>query len=72
MFNLALQYGMAHDWGMSWIKPLHKGEDANNVKNYCTIMVVSLMAKLFGCIMEMKISEWAENNDKRALRQAGF
>ena len=23
VFNLVLQYGMAHDWGINWIKPLH-------------------------------------------------
>ena len=72
MFNLALQHGMVHDWDTNWIKPLHKGGDVNNVNNYRTIMVGSLMEKLFGCIMEMKISEWVENNGKRALGQAGF
>ena len=72
MFNLALQYGMAHGWGMNQIKPLHKGGYANNVNNYHTIMVGSLIENLFGCIMERKISEWAKNNGKRALRQARF
>ncbi|RYA40130.1 hypothetical protein, partial [Enterobacter cloacae complex sp. GF14B] len=56
MFNLALQHGMPHDWSANWIKPLHKGGDVNNVNNYHTLMVGSLMEKLFGCIMEMKIS----------------
>ena len=56
----------------NWIKPLHKGGDVNNVNNYRTIMVGSLMAKLFGCIMESKISVWAEKNGKRAYGQAGF
>ena len=40
--------------------------------NYQTIMVGSLMAKLFGCIMESKISAWAENNGKRVYGQPGF
>ena len=44
---------------------LHKDGDVNNVNTYGTIMVGSLMAKLFGCIMESKISSWAENNGKR-------
>lgn len=51
MFNLALQHGMPHDWTTNWIKPLHKGGDVNNVNNYRTIMVGSLMAKLFENIM---------------------
>ena len=72
MFNLALQHGMPRDWTTNWIKPLHKGGDANNVNNYRTIMVGSLMAKLFGCIIEMKISKWAKDNGKHAHGQAGF
>ncbi|MCO5601437.1 hypothetical protein L7F22_055559 [Adiantum nelumboides] len=72
MFNLALQHGMPHYWSTNWIKPLHKGGDANNVNNYRTIMVGSFMAKLFGCVMEMKISKWVEENGKRAHGQAGF
>ena len=35
-------------------------------------MVGSLMTKLFGGIMESKISIWAEENGKRAYGQAGF
>ena len=56
MFNDALQHVMSHDWTTNWIKHLHKGGDVNNVNNYRTITVGSLMAKLFGCIMESKIS----------------
>ena len=48
----------------NWIKPLHKGEDVNNVNNDQTIMVGSLMAKLFQCIMESNISAWAKENGK--------
>ena len=72
MFNLALQHGMPHDWTTNWIKPLHKGGDANDASNYRTIMVGSMMAKLFGCVMEMKLSAWAEINNKRARGQTGF
>ena len=35
-------------------------------------MVNSIMAKLFGSVMEMKLSSWAELNDKWACGQAGF
>ena len=35
-------------------------------------MVGSTMAKLFGTVMENKISSWAEENSKRAKSQAGF
>ena len=66
MFNHALQHGMPYDRNTNWIKPLHKGGYVNNVNNYRAIMVGSLMAKLFGYIMESKISVWAEKNGKRA------
>ena len=72
MFNLALQHGMPHDWSTNWIKPLHKGGDITNANNYRTIMIGSIMTKLFGSVMEEKISAWAEANEKRALEQAGF
>ena len=72
MFNMALQHGMPYDWTTNWIKPLHKGGDTKEASNYRTIMVGSIMAKLFGCVMEMKLSTWAESNNKRAHGQAGF
>ena len=72
MFNDLLQHGMSYDWTTNWIKHLHKGGDVNNVNNYRTIMVVSLMKKLFGCIMESKISVWAEKNGKRPYGKFGF
>ena len=65
MFNLALQHGIPHDWSTNWVKPLHKGGDVKKVNNYRTIMIGSLMAKLFGCIMETKLSKYAEENGKR-------
>ena len=70
MLNLAIQHGMPNDLNMNWIKPLHKGGDVNNVNNYQTIMVGSLMEKLFGCIMEMKLNTWVKENNKRTLGQA--
>lgn len=40
--------------------------------NYRTIMVGSAMAKLFGKILEMQLSKWAEDHNKRAYGQASF
>ncbi|MCO5568183.1 hypothetical protein L7F22_021879 [Adiantum nelumboides] len=51
MFDLALKHGIPHDWSTSWTKLLHKGGDANNINNYWTIMVGSLMANLFRCVV---------------------
>ena len=52
MFNLALQYGMPHDWSTNWVKPLHKEGNVVSVKKYWTITIRYLMKKLFGCIMD--------------------
>ena len=60
VFNNALQHDMPYDQTTNWIKPLHKGGDGNNVNKNRTIMIGSLMAKLFGCIMESKIIAWAK------------
>ena len=35
-------------------------------------MVGPIMAKLFGCMMDRKMSTWAEKNAKRVMGQAGF
>ena len=62
----------ATEWIQKWIKPIHKAGERSIPKNYRTIMVGSVMAKLFGTIMENKISTWAQENSKRASSQAGF
>ena len=56
IFNHALQHDMSYPWTINWINLLHKGGYVNNVNNYRTIMLGSLMIKLFGCIMESKVS----------------
>lgn len=40
--------------------------------NYRTIMVSSIFAKLFGKLVESKLSTWVESCQKRARFQAGF
>ena len=40
--------------------------------NYQTIMIIPLLAKLYGIILEKKINEWLEMEGKRAKGQAGF
>ena len=56
MFNHALHNGMLYGWTTNWeIKPLHKDGDVNNINNYRTNINGSLMAKLFGCILESNV-----------------
>ena len=35
-------------------------------------MVSSLMTKLFGCVIEIKLHSWAQTNGKRAYMQCSF
>ena len=72
LFNKAIETGMPEEWTHNWIKPIHKTGDRSVANNYRTIMVGSAMAKLFGTVMENKISSWAEENSKHAKSQAGF
>ena len=72
IINQAYYTGFPLDWQDNWIKALHKGGDRNILGNYRTIMVGAIMAKLFGCLMDKKLSKWAELNAKRAQGQAGF
>ena len=44
----------------------------NDPSNYQTIMIIPLLAKLYGIILEKKINGWLEMEGKRAKGQAGF
>jgi len=52
--------------------PLFKSGDVSNPSNYKTIMINPLFEKLFGSILENKISKWAEERDKHAKEKIGF
>ena len=51
---------------------VYKKGDITNVRNYPSIMVVSLMEKLFEFIMTPMLSKWAEKNGGKAYKQDGF
>ena len=72
IFNNIIQQGLPTDWTTNLAIPLFKSGNVNNPSNYRTIMINPLFAKLFGSMIENKISKWVEQRDKRAKRQAGF
>ena len=51
-----IKQGSLEDWLMNWIKLIHKSGDKDEVANYRTIMVSSIMVKLYNTIMEQKKS----------------
>ena len=67
-FILHSYYGMMYELD----QPLYKDGDINNVNNYQTIVVGSIMPKLFGDIMDSKLSEWAKKGGKEAYGQVGL
>ena len=60
------------EWTTSVVIPLHKSGDVNNPSNYRTIMVNPLLSKLYGSMVEQRISGWAKKEGKRAMGQASF
>ncbi|XP_059077929.1 disease resistance protein Roq1-like [Cryptomeria japonica] len=69
IFTRVIQDGFLVDWTTSVVIPLFKSGDINNPSNYCTIMVKPLLGKLFGSLVERRISSWAEAKGKRAKGQ---
>ena len=49
-----------------------KGGDLNSMHNQQSIMVNSLMTKLFGFVIGINLHLWAQMNGKRAYMQCGF
>ena len=72
IFNQAVKQGFPKPWNQSFIISIFKSGDKNNPSNEETIMISPLLAKLYGIILERKISIWLESDGKRARGKAGF
>ena len=72
LFNQAVKQGFPKPWTQCLIIPILKSGDTNNPSNYRTIMISHFLAKLYGIILESKLSIWLESEGKRAKGQAGF
>lgn len=72
LFNLAVKQGFPTPWTKSLIIPIFKSGDKNNPSNYRTIMISPLLAKLYGVILEKKMSIWLEREGRRAKGQTSF
>jgi len=56
LFNQEVKQGFPRPWTESLIIPILKSGDTNNPSNYWTIMINPLLAKLYGSILEKKLS----------------
>jgi hypothetical protein len=57
-FNLAVKQGCPKPWTQSLIVPIFNHGDRNIPSNYRTIMIGPILTKLYGIILEKKISLW--------------
>ena len=72
LFNQAVKQGFPKPWTHGLIIHIFKSGDRNNPSNYRTIMTSPPLAKLYGIILENKLSIWLESEEKQAKGQAGF
>ena len=52
--------------------PIFKSGDKNIPSNYRSITISHILAKLYGFILEKKLTVWLENHGKRAKGKVGF
>jgi hypothetical protein len=66
LFNLVVKQGFPKPWTQSFIVPIFKNGDKSIASNYMTIMISSILVKLYGIILENKTSLWLESHSKIA------
>ncbi|KAL3677259.1 hypothetical protein R1sor_027207 [Riccia sorocarpa] len=72
LLNTAVINGFPLEWAVRKVVPLFKSCAKDDLKNYRTIMIGSTFAKLFGRLIEVRLSSWCESQRVRAPSQAGF
>jgi hypothetical protein len=66
LFNLVVKHNIPKPWTQSLIVPIFKSGDKINTSNYRTIMISLILSKLYGNILENKISIWLESHEKKS------
>jgi len=73
LFNKILDTGcFPIEWGNALLVPIHKKGDHNEPSNYRGIALLSCVSKVFTKILNVRITQWAEDNNKMFDVQAGF
>ena len=57
------QARVSYTFESNHIIPIFKSGDKNYPSNYHTIMIIPLLAKLYGIILEKKMNGWPEMED---------
>ena len=73
IFNKILDLGVFPiQWGLATIVPIYKKGDKEICDNYRGISLLSVTSKIFSSIVNNRLYNWAENNNKINEEQAGF
>ena len=73
MFNFVLDKGVWPErWGTGVIFPLHKHDSRLDPSNYRPITLLSVMGKLFGRIINRRLSNFSEATGTLSDEQGGF
>ena len=73
LFNKMFDTGyFPEKWCQSVIMPLHKKGDHNNPDNYRGISLINVTSKIFTSIINRRLYNWSENENKICDEQAGF
>ena len=59
-------------WTTAIIVPIHKSGDKDNPDNYRGVSLLSILGKAFAHILNKRLVNWAEENDKIVEEQGGF
>lgn len=70
--NMAVSFGLHDSWTIRRATPIHKQGSQSEVSDYRIIMSGHTDAQLLGSLLESDISDWAEQNSKWVVTQAGF
>ena len=72
-FNKLFDSGVfPKEWSKSIIVPIYKKGDENQPDNYRGIALTSVISKVYTHILNKRLSNWAETENKIIEEQAGF
>ena len=73
LFNKIFELGtFPIQWGLATIIPIYKKGDKELCENYRGISLLSVTSKIFSSIINTRLYNWAETNNKINEEQAGF
>ena len=73
LFNTIFDKGIyPSDWAKAIIVPIHKKGDIHLVDNYRGVSLLSIVSKCYTSILNTRLYNWLEENDKIVEMQAGF